>query len=659
MIGRLSSQKAPSSWNNFMKHPFYRKLVLALAAGALALGVIAGLAIWNAHRALSRASIEVEREHSLAFTTSRLSRPIPGGVESVSTAAFRDAAFFHDRLYICGPTGLWEYAPDGKLLVRYRVGLELPSAPLVSVAVGMATDATEPELYIATAGAGLLAFGDKAIRQLLPEKEAYRQLTAVLSLSTGRLLLGTEKNGVLVYDGKRLTPFNPLLSSAQVTALAGEGASFWVGTIDQGVLHAHAGQVDHFGESEGLPDPRVISIAVEGDHAFVGTPLGVAEFRDGRFARKLAAGFFVNSLLVRGRSLLVGTMDEGTLQVALDPRSAKTLRGPGAELPGTVQRLVAEGQQVYALTGGCFFALWAVAGGWRELVAGEVSPLGDRDVSALGFDGAGRLWVGYFDRGLDILDTNLQRARHVEDDHVFCVNRMVYDHSLGRMLVATANGLVLFDGEGRERRVLGRADGLIADHVSDLVLTPEGMALATPAGLTILSPSGARSVYAFEGLVNNHVYALAAAGSRLLAGTLGGLSILDGGHVLANFTTANSGLRHNWITAIVPVGDEWFVGTYGAGILRLDGSGNWQTFTDASGAFNVNNNALVAAGNRVYAGTMGRGLYVYDRASGRWTVVTAGLPSLNVTALALRDGYLCVGTDNGLIRIAETESGLP
>jgi ligand-binding sensor domain-containing protein len=286
------------------------------------------------------------------------------------------------------------------------------------------------------------------------------------------------------------------------------------------------------------------------------------------------------------------------------------------------------------------------------MIASEGSPLTSRDISALAFDSAGRLWVGYFDRGLDILDLEAQRGTHVENDHIFCVNRIVCDRSHDTTAVATANGLVLFDSQGRQRQVLGREEGLIDDHVSDVVLTAEGMTLATPAGITILTPSGARSIYAFHGLVNNHVYSLAAVGSRVLSGTLGGLSLLDDGHVLANFTTANSGLRHNWITAIVPVGDDWFVGTCGAGILRLDRNGNWQSFGDATGPFNVNNNAMLANDAGVYVGTQGQGLYVYDRASGRWNVVTAGLPSLNVTAVALYDGHLYVGTDNGLVRIA-------
>ena len=179
------------------------------------------------------------------------------------------------------------------------------------------------------------------------------------------------------------------------------------------------------------------------------------------------------------------------------------------------------------------------------------------------------------------------------------------------------------------------------------------MTLATPAGLTFLGKGGARSLYAFHGLVNNHVYALGVSGERVLAGTLGGLSIVESEVVRESYTTANSALGHNWITAIVPDGQEWFVGTYGAGVLKLDSSGQWHEMLDATAAFEVNPNAMLASDTRVYAGTLDRGLYVYHRATDRWTAVAEGLPSANVTALALDDGYLYIGTDNGLVRVRE------
>jgi ligand-binding sensor domain-containing protein len=62
---------------------------------------------------------------------------------------------------------------------------------------------------------------------------------------------------------------------------------------------------------------------------------------------------------------------------------------------------------------------------------------------------------------------------------------------------------------------------------------------------------------------------------------------------------------------------------------------------------------MIATDRRVYAGTLDRGLYVYDRLLERWSDVVAGLPSPNVTALTVHNGYLYIGTDNGLIRIPE------
>jgi ligand-binding sensor domain-containing protein len=114
--------------------------------------------------------------------------------------------------------------------------------------------------------------------------------------------------------------------------------------------------------------------------------------------------------------------------------------------------------------------------------------LADRNISALAVDSADRLWVGYFDRGLNIFGPELRSAAHVEDDNVFCVNRILPNAAGGTIAVATANGLVLFDQSGKKRQVLGRADGLLADHVTDAALYGSGMVLATPAGLTFLDP---------------------------------------------------------------------------------------------------------------------------------------------------------------------------
>lgn len=675
-----------------------RKPAVLLLGAALAVSGVAAGVFWQASKALRESGEQIASESEIAFALLRLSespptvsraeilgnaepdsppsRPVAsaaaGSFEWISTPVlFSDVAESDGALYVAGPAGIFEYDWQGSLRKHYRVGLDLPPAPPMALAIGLSTAKVGRTLYVVTAGEGLLildgldrggtAAVDSASRprlqQVRAQAPAYRDLTAVLPLNTGRVLLGSRRKGVLVYDGKRLAALHPSLADLQVTALAGDESSTWIGTLDQGLLRWHAGRLQRFGENEGLPDRQVLSLALEGNRLFAGTALGVAEFRDGRFERELAPGFFANTLLIRPKSLLVGTLDEGVVEVPLE---ATRPRGPRLEAKGlgdleaaAVQRLIAVGESPYALAADGLYRLDAKAGEPRQVFERATAVLTDRNISALNVDAAGRLWVGYFDRGLDILEPSLGRARHIEDEHVFCVNRIVEAREKGLTAVATANGLVMFDSAGQLQHVLGRDEGLISNHVTDVWFGSTGMIAATPAGITFLDAAGSRSLYAFHGLVNNHVYALAAAGERLLAGTLGGLSVLDAGVVRASYTTGNSELKHNWITSIVAFDHDWFVGTYGAGILRLDETGRWHSFPDAGRALEINPNAMAAGVDRVYAGALGEGLYVYERATGRWRMITEGLPSRNVTALELSDGYLYVGTDNGLVRVAE------
>ena len=656
---------SPVAWINQGRTK--RRAVIFLALLAIAGLATGGIVLRHASRVLDRSAQEVASESEIAFTHTRLDRAAVSPFEMMSApAVFTHAREFQGKLYLCGPAGLLVYGADGNLETRYDVGRDLPPAPLVALAPGMAAGASEPELFIATAGEGLLAYNGSVFRHLRPSAAPYRRLTAVLPLSSGRLLLGTETRGVLAFDGQRFEPFHASVRDSHVTALAGDEADLWIGTIDQGLVHWRAGQAER---PEGLPDPRVLSLAVDGETAWAGTAVGVAEFRGGRLARVLAPGVFARSLLVRGRRLVIGTQDEGVVEIPLDSPPTRPVRPVSRDMAAPVLALLEVSERLYALAEDGLTAVHGAGSRPAARRTGRGTPLSqpladvrgpdgalltDRNISALAADGAGKLWVGYFDRGLDIVETGAgaRTKAHIEDEHVFCVNRVVHDPGRGMTAVATANGLVLFDPAGRKRQVLGRREGLIADHVTDVLLQNGRMIVATPAGLTFLDAGGIRSLYAFHGLVNNHVYALGISGDRVLAGTLGGLSLLDGDLIRAAYTTANSSLKHNWITAIAPAGGEWFIGTYGAGVLRLDSGGRWHAFPDAR-EFEVNPNAMLVTESHVLVGTLDRGLYVFDRGAGRWRAVTAGLPSSNVTAVAAAGGFVYVGTDNGLVRIDE------
>jgi len=645
-----------------MKPQRRRMAILAIAATGVCIAVC-GVVVWRVERAVRSTERDVAQRELLGVEVRTLgTQPNPGFEGITAPAVYTSVAAYQGKIYLAGPAGLYAYSSDGSLNHIHRAGIDLPAAPLGQMTVGMLVGSRQPELLIATLGEGVLAFDGQTFRQIRPTQDEARAVTALLPLASGRLLIGTAKLGLLIYDGKTLRRFHPSTSNLYITALAGSEAELWVGTLNDGLLRWHGGQTEHIGEEQGLPDSRVEQIALADASAFVGTPMGVAEVRGGKIARVLAKGSYARALSVDGNSLLVGQVEAGVLRVSLVgaetstrrpivARIADTTKSPH-EIQQTVEQFLAVGETRYALAADGLLRQES-DGAWRKVLGEETAQLTDRDVSSLMVASDGRLWVGYFDRGLDILPAAGGTVQHLEDEHVFCVNRIVEDPRHGAVAVATANGLALFDRDGRQKQVLGREAGLIADHVTDVALYGDGMALATPAGITFLDNSGAHSLYAFQGLVNNHVYALSASGDRMVAGTLGGLSLLANGAVQRNLTMATSGLKHNWITGLVEVGNDWLVGTYGAGVLRLAANGSVSATEATRTGVVVNPTAMVADGRMVLAGTLGQGLLVGDATGTRWRTVTGGLPSLNVTALAIHNGVVYVGTENGLVKISE------
>ena len=635
-----------------------RMWFLIAILGCAALLAAAASVRWSARRALSKAAADLQSEQNLEVDV----RPMeaPGGLpfERIGeTSEFTGAAEFQGHLYLCGPSGLTQYDSQGKLERAYRAGAELPPSPVTRIAVGALTDAHEPELIMATAREGLVAFDGEHFRRIYPHDAVAREITALLPLASGRLLIGTEKAGVMVFDGGHITAFHMTLANMHVTELAGDETDLWVGTLDRGVLHYHAGQTDTYSEAEGLGDPDVTSLLVANGKTFVGTPLGVTVFENGRIARTVAKGAFAQALGLSGDTLLVGTMDQGVLRVTIAANVkwfGASLTESDAEKLGDVREIFSAGEQTYAIARGGVFELESRGAGWKRALEAPGAVLADGNISALGI-ADGKVWVGYFDHGLDVLEADEQHAQHVEDPHVFCVNRIVGAPDEKSVAVATANGLVVFDQAGRVQQVLSRSDGLIADHVTDVVYRENRIVAATPAGITFFDAGGARSIYAFEGLINNHVYALGISGEQVMAGTLGGLSRLEREKIVENFSTANSTLPRNWISAVAPLGHDWMIGTYGGGVARLDEFGHFHNYDVATGAIEINPNAMLATDEHVFAGSLGRGLFVYDRATERWKNLREGLPSLNVTAFATANGFIYIGTDNGLVRIRERD----
>ena len=73
----------------------------------------------------------------------------------------------------------------------------------------------------------------------------------------------------------------------------------------------------------------------------VGTPIGVAEFQSGRRTRTIADGVFARALLATGDRLLIGTIDEGVVEVKLDNARGFRLPLTSEYSPAEVRRFLA------------------------------------------------------------------------------------------------------------------------------------------------------------------------------------------------------------------------------------------------------------------------------------------------------------------------------
>ena len=178
-----------------------------------------------------------------------------------------------------------------------------------------------------------------------------------------------------------------------------------------------------------------------------------------------------------------------------------------------------------------------------------------------------------------------------------------------------------------------------------------------PGGLREISDGRARSLTAFHGLASNHLYTSVAVGSRLFVGSLAGLVELEGLRVVRTYKTSNSRLSHDWVSALAESNGTLFVGTNGGGVDALLPTGEWVNFAEELGGFEVNQNAMHADGERLYVGTSDRGLLVYNTRDRRWSRISAGLASQNVTAITSDDEFVYVGTLNGLVRIEKRVMG--
>src|ERR1035441_8412467 len=211
----------------------------AILAIVLAIPLLAiALVFWRASDARKEAAAEVLSKSEFPFRIIPLDRTAPTAVDTIAAIpGFRDLASYKDRIAVSARAGLFVYDRSGALQRRYHTGIELPPAEPGSMSVGIAAGSAGAGRLLATRGEGLLAFNGAHFRQILPAGASLRTVTSVLVLGSGLILLGTERQGLLVFDGRRLALFHPRLKTTHITALAGNDGDLWIGTPADGVVY--------------------------------------------------------------------------------------------------------------------------------------------------------------------------------------------------------------------------------------------------------------------------------------------------------------------------------------------------------------------------------------------------------------------------------------
>lgn len=690
--GGAGKQSRMRALINKMKPTRGRWALMAVLCASL---LIAAIVIYVVR--LNR-SIAGERERQSAATRVEVEEhsmraPATDGLTLYLNASdVRAVATFAGVRYLATSGGLIALDDGGNVKRRFTTLDGLPENDLTALAV------FRERLFVGTTNAGLIAFDGQSFSGYRFTKPRATHVSVLVSTES-ELLIGTLDGGLFEYNGEGFSRrFNSATGAAfsQVTALLPFESRLYIGTQDSGLYIWREAHIEHITTNEGLPSPHVTAISVlpsslsDKGAVAVATDFGVAALNDANGIKPISNRPNITSLAVSGGHLWAGLFGGGIIDLssnhASQPPAAMENQSRGAETvglpasaPATV--FVNEGK-LWALTReGAFARDERATRPAFESVAGTL--VGDRvltggHITALAGDGAGRLWVGYFDRGIDLIAPETsERLSHVEDDRVREINHLAFDRNEDRMLAATSRGLVVFGGALKQTVMTREQGGLINDSVAHVSLADidsallastggapsfdkvrgRTMVLATAGGLTEVIGGRARSITAFHGLASNHLYTSASVGSRLFVGSLAGLAELEGLRVVRTYKTSNSRLSHDWVTALAEADGALYVGTNGGGVDALLPTGEWINFADELGKFEVNQNAMHCDSDRLYVGTSDRGLLVYNTRDRRWMRVSAGLASQSVTSITSDDRFIYVGTLNGLVRIEKRVLG--
>jgi ligand-binding sensor domain-containing protein len=716
---------------------------------ALLLVLIAGVvfgSVWEARRRAERefeaARAEAEDRSFVPHEKDARRAVTSGQVRLIQSGrSVRGLARYDGLVFAPTDGGLVAFDEDGGIKRRFTTLDGLPECDLTSIAV------FRSKLFVGSRSQGLIVFDGKKFERYRWTDRNAQAVTALVE-DRGRLLVGTFAGGLLEFDGARFKELKVRIDSESrggqqrregqdrvrgVNCLLVDGARLFVGTFADGLWVGDAATGGggrgwaRFTIADGLPSNRIVGVVVNGDRLLVASDFGVAVaqadqlYKDpGPSSRRFETVAILPELsgaIKYGASALF-CKDSGELYRLTPWERAGSGKSPSTD--STRARLVPAPWKRPESLSSCQLAafvkdnqpmgetLWLMSSegiwrlGWQdERLSGSPrssrfgdfqnqAPLSSGVVSALAFDDLGRLWVGSFRNGIDVIAPaeagagdsprefagalNGRRVAHMESEAVREINALVWDERSKRMLAATAHGLIRFDDSFGSQRT-GAADGLLSDSVAHVaLLQPDpgfdskfdpgpghsGLALATGRGLSLTVPSQPRitqrrelqfrGLTTVQGLPANGVYSVLSRREFIYAGTAGGLAQIAGGRVVRVFKDSNSKLTQNWVTALCVTGQRMFVGTYGGGVFELTPAGEFVSFASEIGKPTVNPNAMASDGERLYVGTLD-GVWSLDLREQKWKRLAEELPSTVALSVAFDEKHVYFGTTGGIASV--------
>lgn len=607
---------------------------------AIALMSVAVVAFFVNRRVERALEIPAAREQPVEFVPVPERSPLPfwGGQDVEAVVALPEG------LYLAGASGVVRLEtsrdPSDNGLARVDISLPLPTRRATALS------AWRKDLAVGLGQEGLFVYRDGAWSEITTGFGTLH-VRSLAETPAGELWVGAREGLFRIGFAERTVV---RMHEFAVRSLAVSDAGRVLSGGETGLFVTEGG-VTTPKRIEGLDTPWIDAVAVFDGRVHAVTPTGLfAEDVDG-VMRAVPNGAAVGSIATLGDQLFA-TSDPPDTSVR---RFAAAGRVQVEQLPSAVRRVFTVGDRLVADSSNGLVERANDA--WRLISRRrQQESFGNTHVGALTAY-RGRLVAGFFDGGLAELvpaarSTDASALARSEEpmmlrslpdpaSAVWAVNGLL--DAGGALHVASLRGAFRFDG-ARIEPVEGSGAAF------SLARTPGGVAIGFGEG--VLLPER-KLLSAFHGLPGNQATALASVGTGLLVGTPSGLGYVEDLKVRWRVASGEGRLPHPWVTAILPVDDGVLIGTYGGGLARRVGAmsdpGEWRPFSETQG-LKINTGCLVSANGRVYAGTDGTGLYRLSMDGTRFERLKLSLPSPRVTALFVKDGFLYIGTDEGLTR---------